>query len=338
MNSEQRMIAALRMEPVDRVPTMEWALAQNVIEAICPGCDEASFVESMDLDGIVTFFTYENKWLDKRTFVDEWGVVKQVGIEETPMPIGGLIHNMSDLDRYEPPPVDKDCRYTAIKAALERFGDNKAVVLHANDVFSLPSRLMPFCEFMMTMIEDPVLAEGLISMTVDVNLEMAKRARELGVKIIMTGDDYANNKAPLMSPNTFKTLLHPYFKKVMRGYKDLGFYIIKHTDGNIMPIIDMIIDSDIDCLDPIQPGPAGMSLEHIKKTYGNRICLKGNIDCAHLLTFGSVNEIVDAVKECMRVAKPGYGYICSSSNSIHSAVKPDGYAAMLGAIKEYGAY
>jgi len=316
---------------------MEWALAQNVMEAICPGCDEASFVETMDLDGIVTHYNYEKEWLDENDFLDEWGVTKRCGVEETPLPIDGPIRSMKDLDRYEPPPADKGIRYKAVKDTLERFDGKKAVVLHANDVFSLPSRLMSFNEFMMAMIDDPVLAEGLISMTVEVNIEMAKRARALGVKIIMTGDDYAYNSAPMMSPDTFKTLFHPYFKKIMRSYKDMGFYIMKHTDGNIMPIIDMIMDSDIDCIDPVQPVPA-MSLEYIKKTYGSRVCIKGNVDCAHTLTFGSVSDVVEEVKECMRIAKQGYGYICSSSNSIHSSVRPDVYAAMLGAIKEYGKY
>jgi len=316
---------------------MEWALAQNVIETICPGCDEASFVEKMDLDGIVTHYNYEKKWVADDTFIDEWGITKRVGVEETPLPVDGPIRCMRDLERYEPPSACKSIRYQAIKEAIARFEGKKAVVLHSNDVFSIPSRLMSFSEFMIALIEDSVLVEGLISMTVDINLEMARQARKLGIKIIMTGDDYADNRAPFMSPDTFKTVFHPYFKKVMRGYKDLGFYIMKHSDGNIMPIIEMILDSDIDCIDPIQPVPA-MSLEVIKKRYGDRVCIKGNVDCAHTLTFGSVSDVVSEVKECMRVAKPGYGYICSSSNSIHSAVKPESYAAMLAAIKEYGKY
>ena len=337
MNSQERIIHALERKAVDRVPTMEWALAQNVIETICPGCDEASFVEKMDLDGIVTHYNYEKKWVADDTFIDEWGITKRVGVEETPLPVDGPIRCMRDLERYEPPSACKSIRYQAIKEAIARFEGKKAVVLHSNDVFSIPSRLMSFSEFMIALIEDSVLVEGLISMTVDINLEMARQARKLGIKIIMTGDDYADNRAPFMSPDTFKTVFHPYFKKVMRGYKDLGFYIMKHSDGNIMPIIEMILDSDIDCIDPIQPVPA-MSLEVIKKRYGDRVCIKGNVDCAHTLTFGSVSDVVSEVKECMRVAKPGYGYICSSSNSIHSAVKPESYAAMLAAIKEYGKY
>jgi len=35
---------------------------------------------------------------------------------------------------------------------------------------------------------------------------------------------------------------------------------------------------------------------------------------------------------------PGGGYILSSSNSIHSGVKPENYAAMMRTVREFGAY
>jgi uroporphyrinogen decarboxylase len=48
--------------------------------------------------------------------------------------------------------------------------------------------------------------------------------------------------------------------------------------------------------------------------------------------------VVAEVKKCIQVAGPGGGYVCSSSNSIHSGVKPELYTAMVDAIHEYGSY
>ena len=123
----------------------------------------------------------------------------------------------------------------------------------------------------------------------------------------------------------------------MQAYKDLGLYIIKHTDGNIRSILDTIVESGIDCLDPIDP-VAGMDLAEMKHKYGHRITLKGNVDCAQTLTFKSVEETIEETKNCLRIAAPGGGYILSSSNSIHSAVKPENYMAMLETLKKYGTY
>jgi uroporphyrinogen decarboxylase len=140
-----------------------------------------------------------------------------------------------------------------------------------------------------------------------------------------------------MSPQHFRELFYPGLCRVMGGFKELGLTVIKHTDGNLWPIIDMIVDSGIDCLDPLDP-LGGMDLAEVKAKYGHRIALKGNVDCVHLLSFGTPEEVVEATKEALRQGAPGGGYILSSSNSIHSAVKPENYQAMLDTWREYGRY
>jgi uroporphyrinogen decarboxylase len=181
------------------------------------------------------------------------------------------------------------------------------------------------------------LVTALVDLSVKVNLEMAKEIAARGVKIVYTGDDFAGNLGPLMSPRHFRKLFYPGLCRVMGGYKELGLQVIKHTDGNLWPIIDMIVDSGIDCLDPIDP-QAGMNLAKVKALYGDRIALKGNVDCAHLMTFGTPAEVVEATKEALRQGAPGGGFILSSSNSIHSAVKPENYQALLLTLHEYGRY
>jgi uroporphyrinogen decarboxylase len=99
----------------------------------------------------------------------------------------------------------------------------------------------------------------------------------------------------------------------------------------------MLISTGIDCLDPIDPG-AGMDLAFIKEKYGKSICLKGNVDCAYLLTNGTVEETVEAVKNCIKTGGPGSGYIISSSNSIHSSVNPENLKAMIETIHSYRNY
>jgi uroporphyrinogen decarboxylase len=56
------------------------------------------------------------------------------------------------------------------------------------------------------------------------------------------------------------------------------------------------------------------------------------------LSFKTEKETIEETKECLSKAMPGGGYILSSSNSIHSAVKPENYLAMLDALKKFGRY
>jgi len=99
----------------------------------------------------------------------------------------------------------------------------------------------------------------------------------------------------------------------------------------------MIVDTGVDGLNPMEP-IAGMDIGKIKQRYGKRLCLIGNIDCAYILSEASTSEVEAAVKECILRASAGGGHIISSSNAIHSSVKPENYRTMIAATKKYGRY
>jgi len=101
--------------------------------------------------------------------------------------------------------------------------------------------------------------------------------------------------------------------------------------------MDDIVNTGLDALDPLEP-MAAMDIGKVKEQYGDRIALAGNVDCGELLSRGTAEEVVEAVKETIAKGSPGGGHILASSNSIHPAVKPENYRAMLAAAKEFGQY
>ena len=78
-----------------------------------------------------------------------------------------------------------------------------------------------------------------------------------------------------------------------------------------------------------QPMPLGHELAGTVAEVGDKVCLKGNVDCAGVLQSGSPHETRTATRACIEAAGAGGGYICSSSNTIHRGVKPQNYRAML---------
>ena len=56
------------------------------------------------------------------------------------------------------------------------------------------------------------------------------------------------------------------------------------------------------------------------------------------MTVAPGEEVRAETRSCLRAGAPGGGFILSSSNSIHSAVKPGNYLAMLQTLREYGRY
>ena len=80
----------------------------------------------------------------------------------------------------------------------------------------------------------------------------------------------------------------------------------------------------------------GEDIEQVKKEYGSRVCLIGNIDLSYTLVNGTIEEVKNEVRS--RIEKIGYngGYILSSANSITSYCKTENILAMRDALLEYG--
>jgi uroporphyrinogen decarboxylase len=338
MSSEERMMRVLRREEPDRIPHFEWLVDRRVRQALVPGCkDTNDFLVKIGADAVLADVKFRKEKVGEGLWRSEWGYVTQDTPEEHGIEVESPIKSMADLEAFAVPDVVDPVRYENIERMVDEFAGDKAVIVHLNDVFSLPRYLMGMQDLLMGIALQPELVKALVDLSVEVNLKMAKEVAARGVKIVYTGDDFAYTKGPMMSPKAWRELFDPGFKQVMGGFKEAGLLVIKHCDGNLWPILDMVIDAGFDCLDPIDP-IAGMDIAEVKTAYGDRVAIKGNVDCAHTLTFGTVEEVVEETKEAMRKGMPGGGYILSSSNSIHSAVMPENYRAMLDTWIKYRDY
>jgi len=336
MTSAQRVMAALRRQEPDRIPHFEWIIDRHVRDVLCPGSTTEEFTVRMGLDAMLVSPDYKKEQIGPGRFRNEWGTISEKSTEEHGVVVAGPIKTLDDLKRYEPPDPHAPGRFESLKRIVKLYKGKYAIGVHLNDVLSIPRGLMGF-ENLMVAFTEPEMIRALVDLSVQVNLELAAEVARHGADFVFTGDDYASTEAPFVSPAMFREYLYPGLKKVVAGFHEHGLPVIKHTDGNILPLLDMILDSGIDCLDPIDP-LAGLDIGQMKAKYGDRIALKGNVDCAHTLTFGSVQDVVAETIEVIRKAGPGGGLIVSSSNSIHSSVKPGNYLAMLNTIRAYGKY
>lgn len=339
MTSLERVITSLKRSEPDRVPTFEWDIDKGVIQALCPGASHFEFVDNMDLDAVVVSPNYQMEKIGENLYRDEWGVVRRVGYEAYPIPMEekAPICNQKDFKRYIPPNPITENRFDTLKEAVKRFKGRKAIIVKIRDAFSTPRDLRGYSGFLMDVALNPTLVRDLVELSIEHNIAVGVEAIKLGSDIIVTGDDYADNSGPLISPKSFAEYFLPGIRKLVKEIKKSKAFFIKHTDGNIMLLIDWLIDAGIDCIDPIDP-LAGMDIAEIKNKYTKKVAIKGNIDCAYTLSNRSIRDVEKEVKECILKASPGGGHIISSSNSIHAGVKPENYNAMLETIHEYGTY
>lgn len=340
MNSVERVHAALMLEQPDRVPVMEFIIDEKVARAIMPDMrDIHDFMDRMDLDavGCSASFAKVREYADG-TYVDEWGVTYQSGgTEAVTHPLQGPIRTMEDALAYRAPDPDAPNRLGSLPEVVARYKGRRAIVFHCRAAFMWSAYLMGLDNLLASLLLEPELAVTVMDKVLEANMQVARNAVRAGAEIVCLGDDYAHNGGPLMSPEVFREFILPRLQRMVDAVKDEGAFCIKHSDGNIYPLLDMIVGTGCHGINPVEPA-AGMDLATVKRLVGDRVCITGNIDCAHLLPHGTLEEVEQAVIQAIEDAGAGGGYILTSSNSIHSSVNPANLVAMIQAVHKHGWY
>jgi len=338
VNGRERVLRALTRKEPDVVPVFEWSIDTKVVRSLTGSSDVFDAVEILDLDGIVVRPDYLRTSISEDEHIDEWGSRRKTTTESISIPIANPITDIAEYRAYTFPDPEASHRFLSLERAVGRFGGRKAVILNLRDVFSDVRDILGYENALVALITQRKQFEGLLDRCIEYNRTLAEIAyKKFDIDIVVTTDDIADNRGLIFSPKIFHELFGPKFREVVAGFKRLGYYCIKHCDGNISDIIGYLIDAGIDCIDPVDP-TAGMEIGWVKERYGSRVCIKGNVNCNTTLVSGSPQEVEEEVHDCIRKAAAGGGYILSSSNSIHSGVNPVNFKIMVEATRRFGRY
>ena len=141
----------------------------------------------------------------------------------------------------------------------------------------------------------------------------------------------------LLPSRNFADVIAPTLKKTIDGYRERGFYSIKHSDGNLMPIMDMIVECGPDAIHSIDP-QGGMDLSLCKKLYGDKVSFIGNVNCG-LLQTGTDEEVIADVRRSLKQGMvDGGGYVFSTSNCVYTGMDLERYKLMHKIWLEEGVY
>ena len=154
--------------------------------------------------------------------------------------------------------------------------------------------------------------------------KMAKREGLLDAFCLCS--DYCFNVNPFFTPDMFSEVIAPYLKGSIDEYKKMDFYSIKHTDGNIMPIVDQMVQCGPDALHSLDP-QGGVSLKEVKRLYGDKVALCGNVNCG-LLQTGTLDQVVEDTRRSLREGMDGWGYIFCTSNCAYTGLPLERYELM----------
>jgi uroporphyrinogen decarboxylase len=217
----------------------------------------------------------------------------------------------------------------------ERTGDTYFLMMHGDATYSIPSggRMM---EWVGRLYDHPQEVHAEAQRRVDEALECAVRLQGGGLDGFALCADYCFNTGPFLRPEVFAEVVTPYLKQLIAGYRELGFYAIKHTDGNIMPIIDQLVDCRPHALHSLDP-QGGVDIAEVKALYGDQVCLCGNVNCG-LIDTGTEEEYLASARYAMEQGMPGGGYIFCTSNCVYTGMKLERYDKILDLWREIGNY
>lgn len=198
-----------------------------------------------------------------------------------------------------------------IRRLHEFSGDRFMLLAHGDGTFAIPDGA-GMLEFVYRIADDPQGVHDQAERMVRDVIAHDLRLLDAGLDGFILCSDYCFNKGPFLSPKMFGEFVTPYLARLIAAIREHGGYAIKHTDGNIMPILDQLVSTNPHALHSIDP-MAGVDIREVKRLVGDKVALCGNVHCAAMQT-GTEQDVIDSAEYCLTWAKPGGGYVYCTSN------------------------
>jgi len=350
MSSKERVKKVFSHEIPDRVPLFTFSVDPKFIKGIGGG-DAFKTFEILGLDvypmrsqnwcqgkPLLSSLTEEvdsEKMLSGGVYggwegIDEFGRIWKQGSY-----IGGVVKSYEDIGKYVPPlRLEERTPPKIVKALLEKYPDKPFSMNSHTGPFGLTIESMGFENFFLTFMDNRGLVKRILEARTDWFIGIAKYGAELGADMVVMGDDVAFKGRTFISPKDFKEIVIPMYKKICQ---EVGIPLIWHSDGYITPLMEGAIEAGFAAIQGLEPA-AGVNLGDLKKKYGEKIILIGNVDASNALCQSNLEIVRKEVERCMEEAKSGGMYMLSDSNSLHVGCKTEAIFEMYRYAKEIGRY
>jgi uroporphyrinogen decarboxylase len=338
MNSKQRVYAALRRQPADRIPIFMWfhpgtrALLSKFFEVPAKHLDvvlgndvRMTWVNNNHyMEGVV--HQRDGQW-----HVDPWGIkwVKEGPYNQIAFfpladcPVGELLQYQFPHDHKE----ELLAKMAPVAAQADEYFIGCDV---SPNVFEMYWRLRGMERAMMDMAANSHVAFEMLRRCADFAAELGQAACErFPLDCLWTGDDVASQRSLMMSPGMWREMIKPHLKRAFDVGKAHRLAVAYHCCGALRPIIADLIEMGLDVLNPIQCNCPGMNAAELKRDFGSALTFMGGVDTQELLPKGTVEEVRRGTRELIdAMTGDGGGYILAASHTIPPETPLDNIFAM----------
>ena len=338
MTSKQRVHAALRRQPVDRVPVFMWFHPQTArrlgsMLGVPPALVGAAMGDDVRMTWVNNNYAMEGivHENDGEGHVDDWGIrwVK-AGAFNQPVgfPLAGASRERVLEYRFPESSID------ALLRLMDPVLAEKDRCFIGCDVspcaFEMYWRLRGMEDAILDIATDPELARTMLARAAVFAKSLAVRAcAELPIDWLWCGDDVAGQQSMVMSPSTWRSMIKPFLAEVFAAGRSRERWVAYHCCGALRPIIPDLIEMGLDVLNPVQAGCPGMDPLELKREFGDRLAFMGGMDTQDILPFGSASDVRKATERLIEgMTADGGGYILAASHTVPPETPDENIFAM----------
>jgi uroporphyrinogen decarboxylase len=283
-------------------------------------------------------------------YVNSWG---SGAVEIAPGEWFPMIKPLADattidaIERYPWPDMDDPTRvaHMAAEAARLRAEERYAIMVTPWLLFPLERAfaMQGMDRFLLNAAVEPEFAGALLRKIGGLCQRLMGHVLDAvgdDVDIIKIGDDLGTQQSLLMSPAMYRSMLKPIHAASIAAIRErTSAKVFFHTDGDVFPLLDDLVEIGVDILNPIQTSAGKMAdLATLKRRYGDALTFCGGIDTQRILPHGTPDEVRAEVRRVIGELAPGGGYLLSSVHTIMDDVPAENILAMVDAAEAFGTY
>lgn len=138
---------------------------------------------------------------------------------------------------------------------------------------------MGFEGISLALYDDPLLVEDMMEHITQLSIKTMERAlTEVQVDVACGWEDMCFNHGPIISPEMFRRLLMPRYKRITSFLRVHGVDVVLiDSDGNINDIVELWLDSGVNCMFPLEV-QSGSDPVTLRRRFGDRILLHGGVN------------------------------------------------------------
>ncbi len=338
MNSTERMQAAIRMQPVDRIPNAPFYEApicryfgSSFREALLGG-------QAMVDTHLQAIDTYQFDWVMVGMGFIGGIIPEALGCDVTypenefPKIERTVVHSIDDIERIAGQQVNNkkmDQFLGGISMLKERLAGDVPIACEYISPFTIATRLRGTNEIMADFYQEPMLIQKLQEALVPIDIALGKALADAGVEYIFYGADM---ECPLLiSPEHYRSFIHEPTSAVVNALAGQGAIVLPHMCGPIVKtgIVDMLLEMKIA---GIMPGnitqDSVLSLKSLKEKVGEHVAIFDNLNPNGSLLTGTAQAVAADTKQHLNAARGWTGYLFSTAGTTSPNTPRENFDAM----------